>query len=210
ASLTAACSVAVSGVYYKSASASSFASDRGLDLLPLFAITLFVSAALLFLVQPMIGKMLLPYLGGTPAVWNTCMVFFQAALLGGYAYAHALTRRLEVRRQLLLHAGLLVLPLVPLALWQLDARRLAQDWLPRDYGNPIPWLLAMLALAAGLPFLVVSTTGPLLQKWFAETGHPGAKDPYFLYAASNLGSMLGLLGYPTLVEPNLRLATQAV
>src|SRR5438445_2584566 len=152
--LTAACSGAVSGVYYKSASAS-FACDRGLDLLPLFAITLFISAALLFLVQPMIGKMLLPYLGGTPAVWNTCMVFFQAALLGGYAYAHALTRRLGIRRQLVLHAGLLVLPLVPLALWQLDARRLAQDWLPTDYANPIPWLLAMLALAVGLPFLVL-------------------------------------------------------
>src|SRR5207249_9018297 len=102
-------------------------------------------------------------------------------------------------------------PLMPLSLWQMDVDQIAHNWLPPPSEvNPIPWLLAVLVLAAGLPFFVVSTSAPLLQKWFAATTHWSAQDPYYLYAASNLGSMLALLGYPTLVEPNLSLSTQAV
>ncbi len=170
--------------------------------LPLFALTLFVSATLLFLVQPMIGKMLLPMLGGTPAVWNTCMVFFQALLLAGYAYAHAATAWLGVRRQAVLHLGVLLLPLFTLGL------TVDRSLLDYQFGSPIPGLLLVLLLSVGLPFFVVSTSAPLLQKWFAGTGHPAARDPYFLYGASNLGSMLALFGYPTVVEPNLMLADQ--
>jgi hypothetical protein len=150
----------------------------------------------------MIGKLLLPMLGGTPAVWNTCMVFFQALLLAGYAYAHATTAWLGVRRQALLHLGVLLLPFLTL--------RLTVDRGLLDYGegSPIPGLLLVLLLSVGLPFFVVSTSAPLLQKWFAGTGHPAAADPYFLYGASNLGSMLALFGYPLLVEPRLTLADQ--
>ena len=169
----------------------------------LFAITLFVSAALLFLVQPMFAKMVLPTLGGTPAVWNTCMVFFQAALLAGYACAHAATRWLGVRRQAALHVGLLFLPFLVLPI------RGPQGWAPPVHQNPIPWLLALLLVSVGLPFFMLSTITPALQMWYVHTGHPAAKDPYFLYGASNLGSVLGLLAYPVLLEPNLPLANQS-
>jgi hypothetical protein len=146
----------------------------------------------------MIAKMILPLLGGTPAVWNTCMVFFQAALLAGYAYVHVLTNCLKVRRQVLLHMVLLCIPIVVMPIG-------IAGWVPPRDTNPIPWLLGVLAVSVGLPFFVLSTSAPLLQKWFADTGHSYSKDPYFLYAASNLGSMLALLSYPTLVEPFLPL-----
>jgi hypothetical protein len=170
----------------------------------LFSVTLFLSAALLFVLQPMVGKMILPLLGGTPAVWNTCMVFFQALLLAGYGYAHLTTGWLGVRRQAVVHLGLLLLPLLffPIGV--------ATGWLPRADVNPIPWVLGLLFVTAGVPFFVVSTSAPLLQRWFAGTGHPSARDPYFLYAASNLGSMLALLAYPALLEPSLRLADQSL
>ena len=168
----------------------------------LFAIALFTSAALLFIVQPMVAKLVLPLLGGTPAVWNTCMVFFQAMLLTGYAYAHAAPRWLGVRRQAILQVVLLALPILVLPLG------LPDGWTRPGSANPIPWLLAFLAAAVGLPFFVLSTNAPLLQKWFADTGHPSARDPYFLYAASNLGSMLALLSYPILIEPAIPLTTQ--
>src|SRR5262245_25787255 len=150
----------------------------------------------------MVAKAILPLLGGTPAVWNTCMVFFQAALLVGYAYAHASTRVLGVRKQSLLHVLVLLLPLffLPIAV--------AEDWVPTGDGNPVWGVLGLLVLSVGLPFFVVSTSAPLVQKWFASTGHPSATDPYFLYGASNLGSMLALLSYPVLVEPTLPLAGQ--
>ena len=172
----------------------------------LFALTLFVSASLLFCVQPMIAKMILPLLGGSPSVWNTCMVFFQAMLLAGYAYAHTTTVWLGVRRQVVLHLGLLSLPLLvlPFAITEGTARSLSPD------GNPAGWLLGLLLVSVGLPFFFVATTAPLLQMWFAETGHPSGKDPYHLYGASNLGSLLALLGYPILMEPYLRLASQGV
>ena len=165
----------------------------------LYALTLFTGATLLFVMQPMVGKMILPLLGGTPAVWSTCMVFFQAALLGGYAYAHALTSRLRPSRQVLVHVVALALPFAVLPL-AVNPRLLRGG-----EANPILDVLTLLSLSVGLPFLVVSATAPLLQKWFTHTEHPAARDPYFLYAASNLGSMLALLGYPTLVEPRLHL-----
>jgi hypothetical protein len=165
----------------------------------LYTLTLFTGATLLFVMQPMVGKMILPLLGGTPAVWSTCMVFFQAALLGGYAYAHASTARLRLRNQVLLHLVVLALPFAVLPL-AVNPRLLRGG-----ETNPVLDVLTLLSLSVGLPFLVVSTTAPLLQKWFTHTGHRAARDPYFLYAASNLGSMLALLGYPTLVEPRLHL-----
>src|SRR3984893_7119161 len=165
----------------------------------LYALTLFTGATLLFVVQPMVGKMILPLLGGPPAVWGTCLVFFQAALLGGYAYAHSSTAWLGVSRQVLLHLALLALPAAVLPLAVNPALLLGGE------ANPVLDVLLLLSLSVGLPFLVVSATAPLIQKWFTHTGHPAARDPYFLYAASNLGSMLALLGYPTLIEPRLHL-----
>ncbi|MCI0378831.1 MAG: hypothetical protein L0215_14585, partial [Gemmataceae bacterium] len=167
----------------------------------LFALTLFVSATLLFLVQPMIGKMVLPRLGGTPGVWNTCMVFFQAVLLVGYGYTHSVSYFHKRRRQLVLQFAILVLPFLVLP-FSLGA------WNPPVEHNPVLAVLWLLLGVVGLPFFVVSTTAPLLQKWFSATGHPAAKDPYFLYGASNLGSMLALLLYPVLIEPYFDLDSQ--
>jgi hypothetical protein len=170
-------------------------------MLLVFALTLFCSAALLFLVEPMIGKMILPLLGGTPAVWNTCMVFFQAVLLLGYGYAHISTSWFGARKQAVLHLLLLALPLLFLPLG-VNGNLIQGD------DNPIPHLLLLLSLSVGVPLFVVSSSTPLLQKWFATTSHPAARDPYFLYGASNLGSLLALIAYPTVVEPYLRLAQQ--
>src|SRR2546426_3746418 len=171
----------------------------------LFGITLFVSALLLFVVQPMIAKMLLPLLGGAPAVWNTCLVFFQAVLLGGYAYAHWVTVRLPKRRQFLLHFALLLLAVLvlPFGVAEPSIRVLSGGV------NPSLWVLGCLTTVVGLPFFVVSTTSPLLQRWFSGTRHPSARDPYFLYAASNSGSLLVLIIYPILLEPHLRLREQS-
>jgi hypothetical protein len=160
---------------------------------------MFAGATLLFVMQPMVGKMILPLLGGTPAVWSTCMVFFQATLLGGYAYAHASTAQLRPSRQAILHMAMLALPLAVLPL------AVNPGLLHGGEANPVLGVLTLLSVSVGLPFLVVSATAPLLQTWFTHTGHPAGRDPYFLYAASNLGSMLALLGYPTLVEPRLHL-----
>lgn len=170
---------------------------------PTFALVMFLSAALIFLLQPMFARMTTPLLGGSPAVWNTSMVFFQAALLVGYAYAHALARRASLRNQVLVHAlvllsGVVVLPIA------------VSDLLgPPNPSAPSLWLFAVLALSVGLPYAAASATAPLLQAWFARTGRADAADPYYLYAASNLGSLLGLGAYPTLMEPLLGLSTQA-
>jgi spermidine synthase len=171
--------------------------------LGVFALTLFVSATLLFLVQPMIGKMILPLLGGSPAVWNTCMVFFQGALLAGYLYVHITTTWLGIRRQALLHAGLLLLPALFLPL------TIHKGWSHANTTGPVTEVFSVLLMSVGLPFFVISTSAPLLQKWFASTSHPAATDPYFLYGASNLGSILALLSYPSLVEPHLPLLDQS-
>lgn len=171
---------------------------------PLFSITLILSAFLLFSVQPLFGKMVLPLLGGAPGVWNTAMMFFQAMLLGGYAYAHLTSKYLGIRTQAVLHLGLLalcllVLPIAIPAGWQN----------PPVTENPVPWLLGLLALAVGGPFFVIAGTAPMLQRWFSTTQHPDAHNPYFLYAASNLGSMAALLLYPLAIEPLLGVQQQS-
>lgn len=170
-------------------------------LLAVFTAAVFLSAFLLFLVQPMFGKMVLPLLGGSPAVWNTCMLFFQSALLGGYLYAH-LSSRWTVRRQALVHLALLALAALALPVGVRGA-------VPPGGGAPIPWLLALMAMTVGAPFLVLSGTGVVLQRWFSRSGHAQAAEPYQLYAASNLGSALALLAYPFLMEPRMRLASQS-
>jgi hypothetical protein len=168
----------------------------------LFVATTFGSAGLLFLSEPMVGKLLLPVFGGAPGVWNTCMVFFQALLLAGYLYTHWSLRVLGIRRQMLVHGALLVLSLaaLPLALPAWAGNNSA--------GQPLLRLLVLLAVVVGAPFFVLSTSGPLLQRWFANTRHPHAKRPYFLYAAGNLGSFLALLSYPFVVEPLTSLRQQ--
>jgi hypothetical protein len=172
-------------------------------LLAPFVLTLLVSSSLIFLVQPMVAKMVLPLLGGVPAVWTTSILFFQAILLAGYAYAHFAVNRLGPRRQAVVQVVLVLLPLALLPI------ALPHGWTPPAEANPIPWLLAVLTLAAGLPLFVVCSTGPAIQRWFASTGQRGARDPYFLYAASNLGSLLGLVAYPLIVERSLSLHDQA-
>lgn len=169
----------------------------------LFALTIFAAAALLFLLEPMIGKILLPAFGGAPAVWNVCMAFFQAVLLAAYAYAHWLTRLASVRVQLVIHLAIVALP------WLVLPFAPSSGFAARGGDDPTCSLLAVLTLTAGLPFFVVAATSPLLGQWFAASGHRHAADPYYLYAASNAGSMLGLLVYPALVEPRLALPEQS-
>lgn len=169
-----------------------------------FTATIFVSAFLLFLIQPLFGKMALPLLGGAPGVWNTALVFFQAALLAGYLYAHLTSRFLPMRAQMGLHAfvmltAMLALPVTITAAWQSPPASM-----------PIIWLLGLLAANVGLPFFALSANAPLLQRWFAASGHARAADPYFLYAASNLGSVIALIGYPLIVEPAIGLNGQSM
>ncbi|MBX9925583.1 MAG: fused MFS/spermidine synthase [Hyphomicrobiaceae bacterium] len=168
----------------------------------LYVATIFTSAFLLFAVQPIFAKMLLPKLGGAPAVWAVSMCFFQAVLLGGYFYAHALNRLLPVRTIPLVHLGVLALALLALPFG-----------LPAGANPPenpsYVWLMSTLALGVGLPFFAISANAPLIQSWFARTGHPHAADPYFLYGASNVGSLLALLAYPFAIEPWLGLNAQS-
>ncbi|MEE8350209.1 MAG: fused MFS/spermidine synthase [Acidobacteriota bacterium] len=171
-------------------------------MLTLYSMTLFLSAALMFMVQPMFGKMVLPLLGGSPAVWNTEVAFCQAALLLGYLYAHVTSHWLGIRRQAVLHCFVVFVPLLLLPI------EIPQGQAPPTVGSPVPWLLGLLSVALGLPFFMVATIAPMLQKWFSNTDHPRSEDPYFLYAASNAGSLIGLLGYPILVEPYFELKTQ--
>jgi SAM-dependent methyltransferase len=177
----------------------------------LFSLTLFFSAALLFVVQPMVGKILLPMAGGTPGVWNTCMVFFQAALLAAYAYAHQTTMRRGPRKWAPVHVSLILLPLTALAVTTLlhgTPIHAYKSLAPQGQNYPFFTIIALLAALIGLPFFFLATTAPLVQRWFADTDDPAAKDPYFLYAASNLGSFVGLIIYPVLVERYLTLKQQ--
>ncbi len=169
-----------------------------------FSTAIFTSALLMFLVEPLVAKMLLPLLGGAPAVWTTCMLFFQAILLAGYAYAHVTTRWLGPRRQSIAHLGLVAASFVVLPL-AIDERAIAA-WPAAE--NPAPRLLWLLLLRLGAPFLVLAATSPLLQRWFSAARDERARDPYFLYVASNLGSMLALIAYPLVVERALGLAAQ--
>ena len=177
---------------------------RASALMPVFALSLFTSAALLFWVQPLVVRMLLPLLGGAPAVWNTCMVFFQALLLAGYAYALLLSQKLSLRNQAVVHAALLIAGglVLPFAL---SSRMLST--LPTQT-SPIGWLLTTLLLTVGPPFFLLSATAPLLQRWFSHSEHKSAADPYFLYAVSNAGSLISLLAFPFLLEPLLTIKTQ--
>lgn len=172
--------------------------------LPVFAAAIFLSAFLLFSVQPLFTKMVLPVLGGTPAVWSVAMVFFQGVLLAGYLYAHLLNRYLGPGRAVLVHLALMAAVFVvalPIAL--------APGWGRPPADGEALWLIGLFAASVGLPFFAIAGNGPLLQAWFARSGHRDAADPYFLYGASNLGSFLALLSYPFVVEPLLVLKTQS-
>lgn len=162
-----------------------------------------VSAALLFFVEPMFAKMVLPRLGGSPAVWNTCVVFFQGAMLAGYAYSHVITRRLRLWQQIALHGAVLVAVALSLPI------AIPEGWAPPVDRTPVPALLGLLLTAIGAPFFAVAATAPLVQKWLSHTDHPSATDPYFLYAASNAGSIVALLGYPLIAEPMWTLSFQS-
>lgn len=169
--------------------------------MPLYALTIFTGAFLLFLVQPLVGKFILPWFGGSPGVWTTCLLFFQTLLLGGYAYAHFTSTRLKPRTQATLHlvllgVALLWLPIAP------DA-----SWKPAPGDEPTVRILLLLTATLGLPYLLLSATGPLLQRWF-HLSHPGAS-PYRLYALSNVGSLLALLAYPFVIEPLFSRLAQA-
>lgn len=165
-----------------------------------FATAIFTGSCLMFVIEPMVAKMLLPVFGGTPNVWNTCVVFFQVVLIAGYLYSHYMSTRAAPRVQVVVHsliitAAALVLP---------SALPAAGD----VSSNPVLALTALLVVLIGAPFFAISTTAPLLSKWYSCLGLSGSKDPYFLYAASNAGGILGLLSYPFFLEPNLRLAEQ--
>jgi spermidine synthase len=170
----------------------------------IFGAAIFLSAFLLFWVQPLFSKMVLPLLGGSPSVWNTAMMFFQLALLAGYGYAHLLTHRVaRLRSQIAIHGAVIVggLFFLPFAV--------AKNLIPPTIGSPIPWLVGLLAISVGWPFFALAASAPLVQAWFARSGHRQSDDPYFLYAASNSGSLLALLAFPVLFEPMLTLAGQA-
>lgn len=175
---------------------------RSIVVLPIFTLTTFLSAALLFGVQPMVGRQVLPLLGGSPAVWTTCMLFFQALLLAGYAYAHFTSVWFGQRVQVLVHLLMVCLSLAVLPV------PLQSGWIPTVEADPVFRLLLLLTVSIGGPFFALSATTPLLQRWFAATSHRSARDPYFLYAASNLGSMVALFAYPLLLEPYLGLSRQ--
>ena len=172
-------------------------SSHGAARTTLYGATIFLSAFLLFLIQPIFAKLILPWFGGSSAVWTTCLVFFQTALLAGYLYAHLLTHRLTARMQPLVHcalllAALLLLPVMP-----------GERWKPTGPGDPAWQIIAMLTVVLGLPYFLLSATSPLLQKWLAQDG----SEPYRLFALSNVGALLALTAYPIWIEP--RIATRA-
>ena len=160
-----------------------------------YALTIFLSSFLLFLVQPLIARLILPWFGGTAAVWTTCMLFFQTVLLAGYAYAHGTNAKLSPRAQATLHSILLLVSMTLLPIMPGEA------WKPTGAEEPTTRILLLLAATVGLPYLLLSSTSPLLQAWFSRA-RPGV-DPYRLFAVSNLASLLALIGYPLLVEPML-------
>src|SRR6266581_19695 len=176
-------------------------SGRAL-LLATFTAAITLSAALVFMVQPMFTKMVLPRFGGAPSVWSVAIVFFQAALLAGYAYAHWLTRYAGGRVSVALHLAVMIAAAFALPL------SIAAGWDRPPAAAHALWLIGLFTASIGLPFFALAAKSPLLQAWFARTDHPAAKDPYFLYAASNVGSFLALVSYPTVIEPFVRLGEQ--
>jgi len=170
--------------------------------LVVYTAAIFVSALLLFSVQPLFTKMVLPRLGGSPAVWSVAMVFFQSLLLAGYAYAHFL---MEIKNRVIpvaVHLVLLVVAMLTLPL------SIATSWGDPPNSGYAFWLLGLFLISIGLPFFALAANNPLLQAWFVRTGHPAGPDPYFLYASSNIGSFLALLSYPVLLEPMFTLRSQ--
>ncbi|MES2750021.1 MAG: fused MFS/spermidine synthase [Pseudomonadota bacterium] len=184
----------------ESASPSSGARDK--LVLVVYTAAIFTSALLLFSVQPLFTKMVLPRLGGSPAVWSVAMVFFQSLLLGGYAYAHYLMTMKNRIAPVVIHLALLVVALLTLPL------SIASGWGEPPASGYAFWLLGLFAVSIGLPFFALAANNPMLQAWFVRTGHPDGPDPYFLYASSNIGSFLALLSYPVLLEPMFTLRTQ--
>ncbi len=170
--------------------------------LVVYTAAIFTSALLLFSVQPLFTKMVLPRLGGSPAVWSVAMVFFQSLLLGGYAYAHYLMQIRNRAIPVVVHLVLLVCAVLTLPL------SIANGWSEPPTSGYAFWLLGLFAVSIGLPFFALAANNPLLQAWFVRTGHPDGPDPYFLYASSNIGSFLALLSYPVLLEPMFTLRTQ--
>jgi len=160
-----------------------------------FVATTFLSAFLLFAIQPLFAKMVLPVLGGSSSVWAVALCFFQAALLAGYAYAHLLMRHVAFARTGLVHLGVALVAMLVLPIG------LPEGWREPPRSAPYLWQLGLFTVAVGLPFLAVAANAPLLQAWFSRSGHAHARDPYFLYAASNLGSLIALLSYPFVLEP---------
>jgi hypothetical protein len=169
----------------------------------LFAITLFLSASLLFVIQPMFAKMVLPVLGGAPSVWSVALVFFQLTLLAGYFYAHLLSRYIPLHIGLMIHGGVIALAFTMLPISVVAFER-------ADTGNISLWLMSVFAASLGLPFFALAGNAPLLQSWFARSEAEHARDPYFLYGASNAGSFMALLAYPLVIEPYAALSTQTV
>ena len=167
----------------------------------LFAATVFASAFLLFLVQPIIAKQILPWFGGNASVWTVCMVFFQLVLLGGYAYADALVRKCAPRAQATVHTLLLAASLAFLPILA------SESWKPAPDTEPTARILLLLAMTIGLPYFLLSTTGPLVQAWFSRR-YPDAT-VYRLFALSNLASLAALIAYPPLIEPAASLQTQS-
>jgi hypothetical protein len=194
------------GVFMTSPDASAVAdrpsAGRNRLVLVVYTAAIFVSALLLFSVQPLFTKMVLPRLGGSPAVWSVAMVFFQSLLLAGYAYAHYLMRLRNRMIPVAVHLALLAIALATLPL------SIAGGWGEPPTSGYAIWLLGLFAVSIGLPFFALAANNPLLQAWFVRTGHPNGPDPYFLYASSNIGSFLALLSYPVLLEPMFALRTQ--
>ena len=176
--------------------------QSSLALVGVFTASIFLSATLLFSVQPMFAKLVLPLLGGSSSVWNTAMVFFQLTLLGGYIYAHLISQYLKFLTQVIVHGLILVFGCLFLPL------SIAEGWTPPNSGTQAFWLIALFAVSVGAPFFAISANAPLLQRWFSRTDDKDADDPYFLYSASNAGSLLSLCLYPILFEPMLRLREQ--
>ncbi|HTB02289.1 MAG TPA: class I SAM-dependent methyltransferase, partial [Bradyrhizobium sp.] len=185
-----------------SAAAEQPSVSRNRLVLTVYTAAIFVSALLLFSVQPLFTKMVLPRLGGSPAVWSVAMVFFQSLLLAGYAYAHYLMRLSSRMLPVVIHLVLLVIALLSLPL------SIASGWGEPPTSGYAFWLLGLFAVSIGLPFFALAANNPLLQAWFVRTGHPNGHDPYFLYASSNIGSFLALLSYPVLLEPMFTLRAQ--